>query len=75
MTASRGFCMHRIMATLLLTAIRSYSGGTVGTTDARNGKAALSAPSTTVLLQWTGGIHEASDRETSAALSSDFHRS
>jgi hypothetical protein len=63
-TSARGFFMHRIIATLLLTAIRSFSSGMGGTTEARNSKAALVATSTTVSLQLTGEKHEASDPET-----------
>jgi hypothetical protein len=43
--------MHRIIATLLLTAIRSFSSGPVSSTDARDSKARLVATSTTVSLQ------------------------
>jgi hypothetical protein len=43
--------MHRIIAPLLLTAIRSFSSGMVSGADARNGKARLAASSTTVSLQ------------------------
>jgi hypothetical protein len=50
-TGARGFFMHRIIATLLLTAMRSFSGGMASSTDARGGKARLAATSTTVSLK------------------------
>ena len=63
-TSAQEFFMHRIIAPLLLTAIRSFSSGMVSATDALNGKARLATASTTVSLQLeTGETHEASGRE------------